>query len=104
MKNLSRRNFLASGLAMLAGCKNDDYDPKRVSMKVSESYYFRFQQEITYCGVLGQQFSLCHSSSNSAVNYFYPLDSKEINFNGRKYQVISVDTNQITLEGPLKVR
>lgn len=94
-----------------AGCKREaaqtKTEPKRIEIKVGENRHDEakpWTRLSTYCGMNNEKtFSVSHGGY-SAVNFYYPADSKEIKFGDEKYRVIEVTPEHIILDYLGKVK
>ena len=97
-----------AGILLLSSCKQDKIkeikETEEKSFKVSEDDYFQYganRQFIRYAGMPNKESFSISEMGRDSINIYYPADSKRITFKGRAYEVMSVDTNQITLK-PLR--
>jgi len=91
-KTLISLVLAASTLLFIAGCEKD----KEVfSIETGNRDY---SNPAVYCGMPNSDVFSLSDFYNCATNIYYPVKSKIINFHGKKYEVLSVSPEKITLK------
>ena len=77
--------------------KEYSYSTQEYGIKVSERIDDLGDYGIGYCGMINEKTFSLRGGTSWSTNYYYPVDSKEINFEGRRYEVVSVNPEEIVL-------
>ena len=88
MKFLFASILMLIGTFVLCSCEDRKVETKEkiYTLKISVE-----ETSITYCGIVGSEFSLSPGSSYNSANYYYPIEAKSIFFRDRTLEIIEVN-------------